>query len=109
MTDIGAVTPSIEADDAALGMLAELTHELRSAPSLSRRFGEQDDGAVQADGQHVVIGGERFEGRSVLDVSAETANAGNDRLTGLGVPPQFARQCQQPARPCRDPRRLAPA
>jgi len=49
MTDIGAVTPSIEADDAALGMLAELTHELRSAPSLSRRFGEQDDGAVQAD------------------------------------------------------------
>src|SRR5215469_1466812 len=96
MADIGAVTPGVYNDGTAFGMLAELTQQPRPRPSLRRRFGEQDDGPVHADGQNVIIGSERLEDCTVPYVGAETADAGKDRLACLGMPPQFARQGEQP-------------
>ena len=65
MADIGAVTPSIYSDGAAFGVLAELTQQPRSRPSLRCRFGEQDDGSVHADRQYVIIRSKRLEDRPV--------------------------------------------
>src|SRR6516164_3518779 len=95
MADIGAVTPGVYNDGTAFGMLAELTQQPRPRPSLRRRFGEQDDGPVHADGQHVIIGSERLEGRPMLDVRTEAADSRNDRLACLGMPPELARQGEQ--------------
>src|SRR6516225_4721529 len=98
MADIGAVTPSIYNDGAAFGVLAELTQQPRSRPSLRCRFGEQDDGSVHADRQYVIIRSKRLEDRPVFYVGAETADAGNDCLACLGMPPELARQGEQPQR-----------
>ena len=63
MADIGTVASAIEADRAAFGVGPELADQLRPAALPGRRFGQQHDGAVQTDRQHVIIGAERFEGR----------------------------------------------
>src|SRR4029077_13738003 len=96
MADIGAIAPLIQPDGAPFGMGAKLAQQLWPAAALGCRFSQQHDGAVQADRQHVVIGAERFEARSVLDVRAETADAGDNRLARLRMSPELARQCKQP-------------
>ena len=52
---------------------------------------EQRDGAVHADGQHVVFGPQAHEA-VVLDVGPVAIDADLDRLAGLGMPPELARQ-----------------
>ena len=44
---------------------------------------------------------------AVLDIGAEAADPGDDRLAGLGMAADLARQRQQPAAPSRDRRRRA--
>src|SRR5579884_16706 len=95
VADIGAVAAAVEADRAAIGMSADLAHELRPAPLPAGRLRQQRDGAVEADGQDIVIGRKRFEDPSVLEVGAEAADAGEDRFAGFGVAPDFARQREQ--------------
>ena len=96
MADIWSITPGVYGNGAAFGMLAELTQQPRPRPPLRCGFREQHDGSVQADGQHVIIGSERFEGCPMLDIGAETADSGKDRLTGLGMAPELAGQPEQP-------------
>ena len=96
MADIRAVTSAIEADRAAFGVRPELAEQLRPAALPGRRLGQQHDGAVQPDRQHVIVGAERLEDRSVLDVGAEPADAGDDRLASLGMAAELARQREQP-------------
>src|SRR5215471_12820957 len=96
MADIGTIPTAAQRHGAAVRMLAELAHHLRASTPFCWRVGEQDHGAVQADGQHVVIGSERLEGRPMLDVRAKTADAGDDRLAGLRMSSKRSRQCKQP-------------
>jgi hypothetical protein len=77
-------------------MLAEFAQQPWPRPSLRYRFGEQDDGSVHANRQHVIVRSQRLEYRPMLDVGAETADAGKDRLACFGMPPKLARQGQQP-------------
>src|ERR1700746_287685 len=98
MADIGSITPSVERDAAAFGMLAELAQQLRPASPFPRGFGQQNDGAIQPDRQDVIIGDERLERRPMSDVSAKTSDAGEYGLARLGMPPQFARQGEKAER-----------
>src|SRR6201986_5031369 len=98
MADIRAVASPIEADRAAFGVGPELADQLRSAALRGRRFGQQHDGAVQPDRQHVIVHSERFEDRSVLNVRAEPADAGYDRLAGFGMAAELARESEQTQR-----------
>ena len=92
MADIGSVAAAIEPDNAALGMRPDLAQQLRAAPGRGFRLGQQRDGTVEPDRQHIVIGGERGEGRAMLQIGPEAADAGGDRLAGLGVEADIARQ-----------------
>src|SRR5215216_68220 len=98
MADIGSVAAAVEADRAALRVRPDLAQQLRAAPLPALGLGEQGHGAVEADRQHVVIGPERGELRTVLYIRAEPADPGGDRLAGLGVAPDFARQGQEAQR-----------
>ena len=91
MTDIGAVASPVEPDRTALGVSPEFANQLRSAALRGRRFGQQHDSAVQPDRQYVIVGAERFEGRSVFDVRSEPADAGDDRLARFGMTAELAR------------------
>ena len=92
MADIGSVAAAIEPDNAALGMRPDLAQQLRAAPGRGFRLRQQRDGTVEPDRQHIVIGGERGEGRAMLQIGPEAADAGGDRLAGLGVGADIARQ-----------------
>jgi len=96
MADIRAITPGVYGNGAAFGMIAELTQQPRPRSSLCCGFREQHDGSVHTDRQHVIIGSERLEGRTMFDIGAETADSGKDRLACLGVVPQLTRQREQP-------------
>ncbi len=98
MADVGAVASPIKADRAAVGMSPDFANQLRAATLCGRRFGQQHDCTVQPDRQHVIVRSERFEDRSVLDVRAEPADAGYDRLARFGMAAELARQSEQTQR-----------
>ncbi|CAH0312433.1 hypothetical protein ROS9278_04991 [Roseomonas sp. CECT 9278] len=62
------------------------------------RIGQQCQGAVHADAEHVVILVERLEHRARPNIRAEAAEAGGDLLAGLWVSADDARQRQQAER-----------
>ncbi len=66
-----------------------------TATAAAAALGEQRDRPVEPDGQHVVVGAERFVDRAVLEIGTEAADAGGDRLAALGVAADLARQRQQ--------------
>src|SRR6185437_15127872 len=99
MGDIGAVTSLEELDRVAvIGVRAHGAQRLRRLAAPLARLGEENDGAIEADGQHVVLGGQRLEGGAVFQIGAEAADPGDDLLAGLRVIADVARQGEEPAR-----------
>src|SRR5215510_2578502 len=97
VADIGPVA-SVAGNDlaASFRMLAERAAGRRgAAPALLRLFGDQRDGAVEAEAEHVIAGLQVGVSLAVLDIGAIAADAGDDRLAGLGMTADFARQRQQ--------------
>ena len=91
MADIGTVAAPVYADRAAFGVSPEFAQQLRSSALRRRRFGQQHDGAVQSDRQHIIVSGQRFEGRPVFNVGAEAADACDDSLAGFRMTAELAR------------------
>src|SRR6266852_3984105 len=56
---------------------------------------DQRHRTVQSDAQDVIAGREIGVGLAVLDIRAEAADSGNDRLTVIGVPAHLARKRKQ--------------
>ena len=91
---VGAVAALVQGDRLLVRRVLAQGPEGRAlAPR--RGLGDQDHGAVQADGQDVVVLGQGLVGRLVLHVGAVAADAGQDRLAGLGVRSDLARQGEQ--------------
>ena len=74
---------------------ARIAAEAPALTGIGDLLGDQCDGAVEPDVEHVITGFEAGVGFLVLHVGAETADAGRDRLTGLGIFADFARQRKQ--------------
>src|SRR5262249_24542945 len=68
------------------------------ARALGGLLGDQRDGAVEPDREHVVARLQVGVGLAVLHVGAETPDAGNDRHAVLRVLAHFARQREQAER-----------
>ena len=80
-------------------MSADFAQRLYCFAAAPFAFGEQGGGAVEADAQHVV-GFQRDEGLAVLEIRAETADAGDDHLAGFGMGSDIAGQGQQADSDC---------
>src|SRR5438874_3126459 len=98
MADVRSVAAAIDTDRAALRMLADVAQQLRTAPLAGLGLGEHGDRAVQPDRQHIIVGAERGEDGTMLQIRAEAADPGGDRLAGFGMAADLARQRQQPKR-----------
>src|SRR5689334_14975833 len=96
MADVRAVAPAIEADCASYGMRTEVAQQLRTPAPLRCRLCQQHDGAVEPNGQHVVVGAQRLVDRAVLDVGPEPADPRDNRLAALGVAAELAGQREEP-------------
>src|SRR5260221_4271784 len=98
MADIGSITSLEELDRrAVIGVQPDGAQWLRRLAALAW-LGEQADGAIEPDGQHVVIGRQRLEGGAVLEIGTEAAEPGGDRLAGFRVLADLARQGEQAQR-----------
>ena len=79
-------------------MLAERLAGIGAEAAAARAFrdflGDQRDRTVEADIEHLIAGLEAGIGLLMLDERPETAEPGGDRLAGLGMPADFARQRQ---------------
>src|SRR5579875_890523 len=98
MREVGPVAAAIDRDGAAVRMFAQGLERLRSRTTPSRLFGQQCHRPVEADRQHIIVSAQRAEGIAVLDIGAETADAGDDRPARIGVPAELARQREQAQR-----------
>src|SRR4029078_5018971 len=86
VTHVGAVAAVLGDDHAALvRMLADLSARIvTKAAALSGvclLLLDQRDGAVQSDGQDVLVGADVGKRLAMLDVGTKAADALNDRLT----------------------------
>ena len=97
--DVGAVAAVLDGDAAEARMLADrlagIGAEAAAARTLGDLLGDQRHRAIEADVEYFVAG---FQARISLFVTherPEAADAGRDRLAGLGVFSDFARQRQQ--------------
>ena len=103
MADIGAVAALLDHHRATLvGMVAEraagIGAEAAAFAGIELLLGDQRDRAIEPDVEHVVAGLEIGVGLAVLDVGAEAADAGQDRLAVLRMLADLARQRQQAER-----------
>src|SRR5208282_570008 len=98
VADVGAEPALLDADRAALRMLAEkaagTAAEARAAGAAL--LGDDEvDRAVGADFEHVVVAAEVGVGLAVLDIGAVPADAGQDRLAARRMPRHLARQREE--------------
>src|SRR4051812_36036112 len=78
-----------------LGLVGGMLADGAQRGGLGLRLGEQRHGAVEADGQHVVVAAEAFEQLAHSYIGSEAADAGGDRLLRLRMEPDLARQRQK--------------
>src|ERR1700722_5203911 len=97
--DIGAVAAALDRDPAEGRMIAQRLAGIRPKTPAARAFGDllgnQRDGAVEPDVEHLVAGLEAGIGLLVTHEGTETAKPRGDRLAGLRMPADLARQRQQ--------------
>src|SRR6185312_1390148 len=100
MAYIGPVAPVEKIDRRAIRRMPAEALQRRRRPAPRRaRLGEQADGAVEPDRQHVVVLGDRAEILAVLYIRAEAADRRDDHLAILGMGSDVARQSQKLQRP----------
>ena len=93
MLHIGAVAALFQGyRRAVVGVGAELAQHRAAALA---GFGQQNHGAVEADGEHVIALLQRFELVVMFDIGAEAPDAGADHLAAFGMRADIARQRQQ--------------
>src|SRR6185437_675068 len=86
MAYIGPVAPVEKIDRRAIRRMPAEALQRRRRPAPRRaRLGEQADGAVEPDRQHVVVLGDRAEILAVLYIRAEAADRRDDHLAILGM------------------------
>src|SRR5690606_3753933 len=99
--DIGAIAAVAHGDLATVRMIAQLLQCGRGSAARSVAgeavllLGDDGDGAIEADREHVL---DRFEigvGTVVLHEGAVTTDAGGDHLAGLGMPAHVPRQREE--------------
>ena len=93
MADIGAEAAGIQLHRLAVGGMVSQAAGRRAGLGLDT--GQQFDGAVHANLQHVVVAPKGFVGRPMFEIGTEFADAGGDGLAVLGMGAQQARQGQQ--------------
>ena len=75
--------------------LAGIGAEAAAARAFCNFFGNQRDGPVQSDIEHLIAGFQAGIGFPMAHERPEAAETRGDRLAGLGMPAYFARQRQQ--------------
>ena len=75
--------------------LAGIGAEAAAARTLCHLLGDQRHGPVEADGEDLIAGFETGIGLLMLDERSEASEAGRDRLAGLRMLADLARQRQQ--------------
>ena len=89
MLDVGAEATAAEADRLAVGGVGA-----EGAAGHCRRaglgLGQQHHRAVETDGQHVVVVGQRLVGGAEFEIGTEAADTGGNDVVGLGVPSHLA-------------------
>src|SRR5216684_2028297 len=96
MTDIGTVAAAEQVDRRTVRwVIAEDAQRCRPAPAALFGLRQQAHGTIEADGEHVVVLGERLVEVVMLDVGPETADSGYDLLARLGMEAHLARQRQE--------------
>ena len=99
VADIGAVAAGEDLDRlAAVGMRPDLAQRLGAGPGLGGVGGQQVDGAVHADLQHILFRRQVLVLVAMLQIGPVAADASQDRLARLRVPADLARQRQQSER-----------
>src|SRR5260221_10701076 len=92
MTDIRAVAAAEQVDRRTVRwVIAEDAQRRRPTPAALFGLGQQAHGAIEADGEHVVVFGERLVEIVMFDVGPETANGGDDLLARVGMEAYLAR------------------
>src|SRR5216684_601193 len=98
-SDIGAVASALDRDAAKGWMIAQRFSRIGAETAAARAFcnflGNQRDGSIQSDVEHLVAGLEAGIGLLMAHERAETAKTRGDRLAGLRMPADLARQRQQ--------------
>src|SRR6202163_426913 len=101
--DIGAIASVLDRDAAKGRMIAQgfsgIGAKTTSARAFRNFFGNQRDGPVQSDVEHLVAGLQAGIGFLMAHERAEAAEARGDRLPGFRMPADLARQRQQLLRP----------
>src|SRR5258707_450714 len=96
--DIGAIAAALDRDAAKGWMIAQglagIGPEAPAAWAFCNVFSNQRHGTIEADVEHLVAGLEAGIGFLVADERAEAAEARGDRLAGLRMFSDFARQRQ---------------
>ena len=97
--DIGAVAAALDRDTAKRRMIAErlagIGAETAAARALGDLLGDQRHRAIEPDVEHLVAGLEAGIGLLMAHERPEAAEAGRDRLAGLRMLADLARQRQQ--------------
>ena len=94
MLGVGAEAAAADAHRLAVGrVIAEHAAGHRRRPLLA--FAQQHHGAVEADGQHVVVVGQGLVEAAEFEIGAEAANAGGNDLVALGMLADLAGQGQE--------------
>ncbi len=84
MFNIRPVAPLVDADRlAVVRVRAEFAKRCRSAAFLRRFFVDQRHGAVEADGEHVLVRSQGDIPAVIAEIGAEPANSGGDCLAGF--------------------------
>ena len=92
MLNIGAETPGFYMYLTTIWMVAQ------QSSGFFRGFGKQINGAVDANGQHIIFTWQAGIAPLIFEIGAKPANTGLNHIAGFRVCFNVAWQCQQPKR-----------